>query len=1013
MLKNILTFTLFIITTNLFSQDRYAFYYNLEQLIETDKLEELVQQEAKISQYVIPVDTLSADIYAIIGEGNLILGEYEKAQNLYEKALGVRRNLNPLATEGFSSTLYNLVNVHLVLGHYAQALQLSEELLAVDEKLYGKSSIPYFQTVLFRADVLIETSKYDKALKLLNSQKKQLEDEYNIATLNAKKGDVLSLLGNYNDAQQLLSEASEVYASLNDTLSYALTQSAQGLNYMNMGKYPQAEYVFLESRDQLANLPDADYLADGAKSNLALAQLALGRQQSAIDIYETLRVKDSVNFGLSHPAYITTLINIGDAYYVNDEFDNAINSLTKALELAPDVYGANSEVEATILNNLAKVKSGLKDYSGALADLKRSQELFAEVYGKNSFLYSTATFNLGKVQLMMKSQAADKSLLEAGKIRKKVVGDKHPKYAEVTNYLGIYYWQQNDLKKARKYFEETFTNFLNQIKLFFPSLSEEEKTKFYLEKLKPAFEQYNTLGVRFMKDDPSILANMYNYQLQTKGIIMAATERLRKNIYNSSDSTLMKDYEDWKSLKERLSKLYSNNDPRQNYIDSLNQLANELERSLVRRSSDFAKVYDQQEADWKAVQEKLGDNEVAVEIIRYRVSDPKLAGEFTNDINYLALIIDKNSDYPKPVHFTRGSLMEGRYLNNYRNSIRYQIEDRFTYDELWEPMKDQFEGVKKIYISPDGVYNQVNLSTLVNPETGEYLIKEIEIQEVTSTRDLLVESKASGSSSADKYLFGFPMYTTNGTELTASKKERSLRGGLRGGGGFSETRGLRGGLLRYMRSGEGIATLPGTKTEVEEIEAILSKDGDNPKTLITDQANETAIKQVSNPEVLHIATHGYFLENIEPQEFGESKTYYQNPLLRAGLILAGAEDFLLTGSNSIDNEDGILTAYEAMNMDLNNTDLVVLSACETGLGEVSNGEGVYGLQRAFKIAGARYIIMSMWNVDDDATQRLMTLFYEHLSKGKEKYYAFRDAQLQLMEEYEQPFYWGAFKIVGQ
>ncbi len=174
------------------------------------------------------------------------------------------------------------------------------------------------------------------------------------------------------------------------------------------------------------------------------------------------------------------------------------------------------------------------------------------------------------------------------------------------------------------------------------------------------------------------------------------------------------------------------------------------------------------------------------------------------------------------------------------------------------------------------------------------------------------------------------------------------------------------------------------------------------EVLIGDKALEETLKDCFKPRVLHIATHGYFQPDA---------TSTQNPLLRSGLMLTGAAQ-TLAGNKDNKTEDGILTAYEAMNLNLDNTDLVVLSACETGLGSVSNGEGVYGLQRAFKVAGAKTIIMSLWKVNDEATQELMTAFYDNWLRTSNKRQAFENAQQTIRAKYEISLLLGGFRDGG-
>ena len=211
-----------------------------------------------------------------------------------------------------------------------------------------------------------------------------------------------------------------------------------------------------------------------------------------------------------------------------------------------------------------------------------------------------------------------------------------------------------------------------------------------------------------------------------------------------------------------------------------------------------------------------------------------------------------------------------------------------------------------------------------------------------------------------------------------------------------------------------IPQLPGTKAEVDAINKVLKSSGYQVAEFMQNDATEINLKSTTKISILHIATHGYFLKDVEKASWPigvHADNAKENVLLRSGLMLSGASEADRESASLENKSNGVITSYEAMNLDLQGTNLVVLSACETGLGEVKAGEGVYGLQRAFLVAGADAIVMSLWKVDDVATQQLMNNFYTNWTKTGDKQKAFKQAQLQLMTKYKEPFYWGAFVMM--
>ena len=361
-----------------------------------------------------------------------------------------------------------------------------------------------------------------------------------------------------------------------------------------------------------------------------------------------------------------------------------------------------------------------------------------------------------------------------------------------------------------------------------------------------------------------------------------------------------------------------------------------------------------------------------------------------------------------------GQAMETKNFYYYQNAIDFRVSDELSYNLYWAPIKRLLlPQTTTVHFAPDGVYHKISANSLLNPSSGKFLIQETTVRMLSSTRELLRPPSATNHREA--YLLGDPNYhleTAPADSLTEAldapaPPNPELTASLN--------------VLSHPTGIKDLHTLPGTEQEVDYIARLLRHHQWKTHSYLKEGAKEEVIKHLNAPRLLHIATHGYFMgdlpDNKDASAFGlHVPNAAANPLLRSGLLLAGAENSLrrqrLQQADDGQQEDGILTAYEAINLNLTGTELVVLSACETGLGEIRNGEGVYGLQRAFLVAGAEGVLMSLWKVDDQSTAKMMQLFYERWLAGEDKTTALREAQLAMMNENRDPYHWGAFILIG-
>jgi len=793
-----------------------------------------------------------------------------------------------------------------------------------------------------------------------------------------------------------------------------------GLLLTDMGDFGEAEKYFLQSME-IDNSKVGEDLPEYASHLIGLGVLysKMGNYKQAENyLLEAKKIRKMV-FGENHTYYAFVLNHLAVLYNMIGEYDKAELLFLESKEIRSKVHGKNHPSYARTIHNLADTYRWKGDYSNAEAHYLESLKIKENTIGKNHKSYTTSLNNLGFLyEQMVDYKQAEELYKEAIRIDKIMLGDAHPDYISSINNLAMLYFKMGELEKAEPYYLQSIEKTKSNILKTFMALSEKEK-KALIDLNQLYFKNFESYCLSRWETNPLLLADLYNLRLITKGLLFSSSSKMRQRILESDDQELIKLFNNWQSQKDYLVKVYqmTNEEKLSQEVDEikLEEEANSVEKELNERSSLFGSINEKRDYSWKDIQQQLNKGEAAIEMIRTLQQRP--GNKYY--VVYAGLIITpETTKHPKIVILENGADLENKFIKSYRNAIKFKVDDKNSYQEFWQPLAENLKDYSTIYFSPDGVYNQLNLNTLLNPNSGKYLIQELDIIQVGNTKDIIgkKEKKDVEKSIISASLFGFPNFNSQGNTYSEADDNVEKKVDWKPDfeiDGNDETK------ERFF-DGQTITELPGTKKELESIRSILNNSGIKVDYFQFDMATEENIKKLDNPQLLHLATHGFFLSDISKSRNEEgrfaaigSQRLKEDPLLRSGLLFAGAKNaFDSEKRNKIVGEDGVLTAFEAMNLDLDKTDIVVLSACETGLGVSSNGEGVYGLQRAFQIAGAKSVLLSLWTVSDEATQEMMTLFYRNWVDGKKIHQAFHDAQMALMENYPHPYYWGAFVLTG-
>ncbi len=992
-------------------------------------------------------------------------GRYSDAGALMKRALEIRKKVFGKEHPDVANSLNNLAELYSDQGRYSDALPLYKKALDIREKVLGKEH-PQTATSLNNLAGLYESQgRYSNALPLykraLEIYEKALGKNHpSVATSLNNLAGLYCAQGRYSDALPLYERALEIREKV---LGKEHPDVAQSLNnlaglYDSQGRYSEAETLYKRALEIHEKALGKNHpLVAISLNNLAAIYDSQGRYSDAEPLYNrALKIKEKV-FGKEHPDVAIGLHNLAELYRAQGRYSSALPLYKRALGIGEKVLGKEHPDVAQILSNLTLLLVAVGHKADALPLMNRAlsidekviRDVFTLASESEKFMFlATVQGNYEAFMSLVCREIQEKpdaliAGLNAVLRRKGIVLEALMGEREALMKSG-----SPEVQKLYKKLYDV-TSLISSLTLAGPGKMSMEQYRKKLRELESQREKLEKELTRMSKEyasekrtrsadcesvsrklpGGSVLVEYVNirpFNFRAKG----RERRWGQPEYFVFILPSARDLPKGETVCPKLVSLGK--------ASVIDKAVNEFRKEIIRTR----KLWENRILDESAAEKRLAKKgrrlyELVIAPIRKAIGEKKTL--------YIAPDGDLNLIPFDAFQDETGQYLLEKYQINYLSSGRDLLRWDGNGSKPTVRSLSIFENVANI-----GIYINKFLASLVNIASGEYETLYISLYEDPGIIILQLAEGTTISPSQDRnqkkhisprkesdhpkertltgsgaIIIADPDYDMSGSDRASAAKGILSEGkkvAIRGG-----TRSTDLTLAKWNR-------LPGTRKEAEEIKKILH--GEKMVEYLDKSALEEVVKGIKSPHRLHIATHGFFLEDWDDTillksgiqgniimssrggAFGRIPVKIENPLLRSGLVLAGANRI---GKEKLPKgcEDGILTALEISGMNLRGTDLVVLSACDTGVGKTRRGEGVFGLRRAFQLAGAKTVVMSLWSVPDKQTQELMVDYYGRMKNGEGKSEALRNTMLSIIKERRKksgashPFFWASFISVGE
>lgn len=965
-------------------------------------------------------------------------GRYAEAVGPGEHALALREAVLGGSHPDVAYCLSLLGEVYRLQGDFARAGVAHERALAIREAVVNDDaakSVTVARLLGFAASPTMETDRqaggfYDhghamsrRTNNLFSLDKRRrmgafASQEVTLSENQSAFAESLNNLANLYQQQGLYSRAEPLYSRALDLRETVLGKHhltvADSLNnlallYREQGLYGRAEPLYVRALAlRESALGKEDPLVADSLDTLATLYQDQGQYGRAEPLgLRALSIREEA-LGKEHPLVADSLNNLANLYQDQGLYDRAEPLYARAFRLWEKAFGTHHPHVAASLNNLATLYRKQGKYRQAEPLYARALAIWEEVLGKKHPDVAGSLNNLATLYRDQGKYSQAEPLYErALAIREAVLGRNHPDLAASLNNLALLRLAQHRLDDAVPLFTRAFGVSEQRLRREALEFSEARLASF-LQHLRADEEQLYAL-VRAHPDSANVRRLALSAALLLKGRSVEETADISRAVYRSLGAEERGTFERLRKLRTQLASLSLHGpggltpSAYQRQLTALTEQGDALEATLASRSAPL-RALAALPAPGDIVDRVAGalpDDGALVEFITYE-DRPLVLGEGTAQLRCLALVLLPDGDIraldlgpAAPIEAAASSLRDALA----RRDAAFEDSAHALYQLAFQPLLPLLGKARRLFLSPDGQLALVPFAAL--HDGRQYLVDSYDFTYVTSGKDLLPRPEQPRPASSVVVLadpaFNTTLQASAGGASVVAERSPSLR------------------REDLVARDWAPVPLPGSREEAEAIQRLFPQ----AQLFLGPKATKERLLHLSTPGILHLATHGFFLEDAAAPENARAVATFgalgedpqaarpPDPLLRSGLLLAGGTEKKST------SDSALVTALELAGLDLWGTQLVVLSACDTGRGAVRRGQGVYGLRRAFLVAGAETVVMSLWKVDDATTRTLMETYYRHLLGGEGLATALREAMRELRSAQPHPHYWAPFIAMGR